>query len=99
MSRPAMEVADILRAQGNQFLERYQSSFGYQQMKAFRAILRCRSAALGGHIVSIRARPYFRARLQGDELEAWTSQQSRQSAVAAAPPTLQQLWRHLSRAD
>src|SRR6478672_11319133 len=50
MSRPAMEVADILRAQGNQFLERYQSSFGYQQMKAFRAILRCRSAALGGHI-------------------------------------------------
>ena len=50
MSRPAMEVADILRAQGNKFLERYQSSFGYQQLKAFRAILRCRSAALGGHI-------------------------------------------------
>ena len=50
MSRPAMEVADILRAQGNQFLERYQSSFSYQQLKAFRAILRCRSAALGGHI-------------------------------------------------
>jgi len=50
MSRPAMEVADILRAQGNHFLERYQSSFGYQQLKAFRAILRCRSAALGGHI-------------------------------------------------
>ena len=45
-----MEVADILRALGNQFLERYQSSFGYQQLKAFRAILRCRSAALGGHI-------------------------------------------------
>jgi hypothetical protein len=40
MSRPAMEVADILRAQGNQFLERYQSSFDYQQLKAFRAILR-----------------------------------------------------------
>src|ERR1017187_4513755 len=50
MSRPAMEVPDILRAQGNQFLERYQSSFGYQRLKAFRAILRCRSAALGGHI-------------------------------------------------
>ena len=50
MSRPAIEVADILRAQGNQFLERYQSSFSYQQLKAFRAILRCRSAALGGHI-------------------------------------------------
>ena len=50
MSRPVIEVADILRAQGNQFLERYQSSFSYQQMKAFRTILRCRSAALGGHI-------------------------------------------------
>ncbi len=50
MSPPAMEVADILRALGNQFLERYQSSFCYQQLKAFRAILRCRSAALGGHI-------------------------------------------------
>ena len=50
MSRPAMEVADILRAQGHQFLERYPSSFSYQQLKAFRAILRCRTAALGGHI-------------------------------------------------
>ena len=45
-----MEVADILRAQGDPFLERYQSSFSYQQLKAFRAILRCRTAALGGHI-------------------------------------------------
>ena len=26
MSRPAMEVADILRAQGHPFLEHYQSS-------------------------------------------------------------------------
>jgi len=45
-----MEVADILRAQGDRFLERYYSSFSYQQLKAFRAILRCRTAALGGHI-------------------------------------------------
>jgi len=49
--------------------------------------------------VSIRARPYFRARMQGDELEAWTTQQSRQSVVAAAPQRLQPLWRDLSRAD
>lgn len=49
MSRPAVEVADILRAQGNRFLNRYQSSFGYQK-KAFRAIQRCRTAALGGHL-------------------------------------------------
>jgi hypothetical protein len=38
MSRPAVEVADILRAQGNRFLDRYEKSFGFQQLKAFRAI-------------------------------------------------------------
>jgi hypothetical protein len=50
MNRPAVEVADILRAQGNRFLDRYQKSFDFQQFKAFRAIQRCRTAALGGHI-------------------------------------------------
>ena len=49
MTRPTFEVADILRAQGDRFLDRYRSSFGFQQLKAFRAILRCRTAALGGH--------------------------------------------------
>jgi hypothetical protein len=52
MSRPAVEVADILRAQGNRFLDRYKKSFGFQQLKAFRAIQSCRTAALGGHIDS-----------------------------------------------
>jgi transposase-like zinc-binding protein len=50
MSRPAVEVADILRAQGNRFLDRYEKSIDFQQLKAFRAIPRCRTAALGGHI-------------------------------------------------
>ncbi len=50
MKRPTVEVADILRAQGDRFLDRYQRSFDYQQLKAFRAIQRCRTAALGGHI-------------------------------------------------
>ncbi len=50
MSRPAVEVADILRAQGNRFLDRYEKSFDFQQLKAFRAIQRCRTAALGGHL-------------------------------------------------
>ena len=49
MTRPTLEVADILRAHGDRFLDRYRSSFGYQQLKAFRAIQRCRTAALGGH--------------------------------------------------
>src|SRR6184192_999318 len=49
MTRPTLEVADILRVQGDRFLDRYRSSFDYQQLKAFRAIQRCRTAALGGH--------------------------------------------------
>jgi predicted Zn-ribbon and HTH transcriptional regulator len=49
MTRPTLEVADILRVQGDRFLNRYRSSFDFQQLKAFRAIQRCRTAALGGH--------------------------------------------------
>lgn len=44
MSRPVLEVADVICAQGNRFLERYQSSVSYQQLKAFRAICSCRTA-------------------------------------------------------
>lgn len=50
MTRPTLEVADILRVQGDHFLDRYRSSFDFQQHKAFRAIHRCRTAALGGHL-------------------------------------------------
>jgi hypothetical protein len=50
MNRPAVEVADILHAQGDRFLERYRASFSYQQLKAFRAIRDCRTQALGGHL-------------------------------------------------
>ena len=49
MTRPAIEVADIVRRKGRQFLARYQSSLSYQQLKALRAVERCRTAALGGH--------------------------------------------------
>ena len=49
MTRPTLEVADILRTHGDRFLNRYRSSFDFQQLKAFRAIQFCRTAALGGH--------------------------------------------------
>ena len=49
MSRPTVEVADILRAQGDRFLDRYRNNVSFQQLKAFRAVQRCRTAALGGH--------------------------------------------------
>jgi len=50
VTRPAVEVADILRAQGDHFLDRYRTSFNYQQLKAFRAIGNCRTQALGGNL-------------------------------------------------
>jgi hypothetical protein len=52
MSRPTLEVADLIRAQGNRFLDRYRASFSFQQLKVFRAIQNCRTAALGGHLDS-----------------------------------------------
>jgi hypothetical protein len=50
MNRPAVEVADILRALGRPFIERHGSWLRFQQLKVMRAISRCRTAALGGHI-------------------------------------------------
>lgn len=50
MTRPALEVADIIDAQGNRFLEQYRASFSFQQLKVFRALQNCRTAALGGHL-------------------------------------------------
>src|SRR5579885_133353 len=52
MSRPTVEVADILRAQGDRFLEKNRSWLSFQQVSVLRAIRRCRTAALGGHIDS-----------------------------------------------
>ncbi len=49
MNRPALEVADIIRAQGKRFLERSRSFLTWPQRKVLRAIERCRTAALGGH--------------------------------------------------
>jgi predicted Zn-ribbon and HTH transcriptional regulator len=50
MSRPTLEVADIIQAQGNRFLDGHRDQVSYQQLKVLRAIARCRTAALGGHI-------------------------------------------------
>jgi hypothetical protein len=49
MSRPAVEVADILHAQGHTFLEQH-PWLSVQQRSVLRAIARCRTAALGGHL-------------------------------------------------
>ncbi len=50
MSRPPLEVADVIRAAGSAFLDRCLSCFDRQRLKVLNAILHCRTAALGGHI-------------------------------------------------
>jgi hypothetical protein len=50
MNRPAVELADILRAQGDDFIDRHRDRIRFQQLKVMSAIVRCRTAALGGHI-------------------------------------------------
>jgi Putative transposase/Transposase zinc-binding domain len=49
MNRPALEVADILRASGSSFRQRHGSHLALQHRKVMDAIVRCRTAALGGH--------------------------------------------------
>jgi len=44
-----VEVADVLHAQGDRFLERH-PWLSVQQRTALRALARCRTAALGGHV-------------------------------------------------
>ncbi len=58
MTRPAIEVADIVRRRGRQFLKRFKTVVSYQQLKAYRAVERCRTAALGGHKDKCEECPY-----------------------------------------
>ena len=55
MMRPAVEVADILRIQGDRFREENRSWLGYQQLSVMRAITSCRTASLGGHLTPAQA--------------------------------------------
>ncbi len=49
MSRPPFEVADIIRAAAGSFFEKHRSWLNGLHRKVLSAILRCRTAALGGH--------------------------------------------------
>jgi hypothetical protein len=43
MSRPTLEVADIVRAVGNRFWEKHKSHFAWVHRKVLDAIVRCRT--------------------------------------------------------
>jgi Putative transposase/Transposase zinc-binding domain len=50
MPRPPLEVADIVRAAGDAFFDGSRKWFTWLHLKILTAILRCRTAALGGHL-------------------------------------------------
>jgi hypothetical protein len=50
MSRPPLEVADLVRSAGKAFIERNRQWLRWTHLKVLLAIVRCRTAALGGHI-------------------------------------------------
>jgi hypothetical protein len=50
MSRPPLEVADLIRAAGDGFLDRSRKWFTWLHLKILTAIVRYRTAALGGHV-------------------------------------------------
>lgn len=49
MNRPPVEVADIIRSAGESFVEHSRCWITWQHRKVLLAILRCRTAVLGGH--------------------------------------------------
>ena len=50
MREHRLEVADVIRKHGEEFLNQWGGTLSPQQRKAFRDIGTCRTAALGGHI-------------------------------------------------
>src|SRR6202035_6021229 len=50
MSRPLLEMADLIRSAGTAFIERNRAWIRWTHIKVLLAIARCRTAALGGHI-------------------------------------------------
>src|SRR5712671_5804933 len=50
MSRPLLELADLIRTAGTAFIERNRQWIRWPHLKVLLAIARCRTAALGGHI-------------------------------------------------
>jgi predicted Zn-ribbon and HTH transcriptional regulator len=50
MKRPPFEVADIIRAHGDSFVEKSRSWLTWLHLRVLSAIEHCRTAALGGHL-------------------------------------------------
>jgi predicted RNA-binding Zn-ribbon protein involved in translation (DUF1610 family) len=69
VNKPPFEVADIIRAHGNSFVERNRSWLTWFHLRVLFAIEHCRTAALGGHL--------DRCRQCGHEVTSFNSCRSR----------------------
>jgi hypothetical protein len=49
-TRPAMEVADVIRSHGEAFLQKYGSFLRPEQKRTLHRLAACRTASLGGHV-------------------------------------------------
>ncbi len=59
MSRPPLEVADLIRTAGAAFIERSRHWISWKHIKVLLAIARCRTAALGGRQQELLPVNYF----------------------------------------
>jgi hypothetical protein len=50
MSRPPLEVADLISAAGTAFFDHSRKWFTWLHLKILTAIVLCRTSALGGHV-------------------------------------------------
>ena len=50
MTRPRLEVADVIRGHGDDFLDTYGDTLSTEQRRALIDLTRCRTASLGGHV-------------------------------------------------
>ena len=50
MTRHRLEVADVFRSYGLEFLAKYGDSISSGQRRVLKAVAQCRTAALGGHV-------------------------------------------------
>jgi hypothetical protein len=50
MTRPRLELAEVIRSCGDAFLDQYGATLSPEQRRTLRDIAACRTAALGGHV-------------------------------------------------
>src|SRR5262245_64598800 len=55
MTRPRLEVADVIRGCRDAFLERYGAGLTPERRRALDDLTACRTAALGGHVLGCPA--------------------------------------------